>query len=369
VTLNLEGDDDGPLAPYEPADDWELPAIIATTSGTTGTPKFSIATHLQYYFRTTILPEMPRRAPQTRYLSTLPMCFSAGRGIALSYLFRGDCVVIYASLFGAKEFVEIVEKYQVTAGLVAPSVVRQLLQIAPADGLLLPSLDSLICGGGPLFADEKREVARRVTPNLFEFYGATAVGTVSVLRPNVLLQRPDSVGQPNALIEVEIVDDSGTPVPVGTVGRLRCRGPGLGDPADQEPGAEALKDGWYYPGEIGSLDEAGFLYLQGRESEVIIRGGAKIHPSEVEAALLAHPGVAEAAVIGVRAPDNDEAVVAFVTTKHPVEPGQLVAHCRSRLTPYKLPREIRVVAAMPHNVGGKIDKIELTRQYAATSKT
>src|SRR5262249_14333756 len=153
-------------------------------------------------------------------------------------------------------------------------------------------------------------------------------------------ERADSVGQPNHLIEVQIVDDDGVVLPASAVGKLRCRGPGLGDSARGNAVAEPTKDRWYYPGEIGSFDAPGFWYLQGRESEVIIRGGAKIHPGEIEAALLTHPSVAEAAVIGVRTRDNEEAVVAFVAAKLPLEPGDLIAHCRARLTPYKIPREI-----------------------------
>jgi long-chain acyl-CoA synthetase len=350
---------------YEPLEDWDAPLLISMTSGTTGEPKFAYASHLQYYFRVTILPELPRRAVQGRYLSTLPLCFSAGRGIALMHLFRGDCIVLYPALFAPHEFVETVAKHEITAGMVSPSAARQLLPLAPPAGLLLPTLDSLICGGGPLFADEKRAVVKHITPNLFEFYGATAVGTIAILRPAYVLQRPDSVGQPNALIEVQIVDEAGAPLPPSATGRLRCRGPGFGDMTRTDLSVEQLMDGWYYPGEVGSLDEDGFLYLQGRESEVVIRGGAKIHPSEVEAVLLAHPGVAEAAVVGVRLPDNEEAVVAFVTANVPLEAGALLAHCRARLTAYKIPREIRLVTSLPRNAAGKVNKLELARKFGA----
>ena len=137
--------------------------------------------------------------------------------------------------------------------------------------------------------------------------------------------------------DLEIVDESDAPLPPGTAGRLRCRGPGLGSaPSDDATRTELVRNGWHYPGEIARLDQERFLYVLGRESEVIIRAGAKIHPGEIEAVLLAHPGVAEAAVAGVRLPsDNEETIAAFVTAKSRLDLGDVLAHCRARLTSYK----------------------------------
>ena len=130
--------------------------------------------------------------------------------------------------------------------------------------------------------------------------------------------------------------------------------------------SELVRNGWHYPGEIARLDQERFLYVLGRESEVIIRAGAKIHPGEIEAVLLAHPGVAEAAVAGVRLPsDNEETIAAFVTAKSRLDLGDVLAHCRARLTSYKVPRQLRLVASMPRSIAGKVDKRALVGQFSA----
>jgi acyl-coenzyme A synthetase/AMP-(fatty) acid ligase len=112
------------------------------------------------------------------------------------------------------------------------------------------------------------------------------------------------------------------------------------------------------------VDAAGYIYLQGRTSEVIMRGGAKIFPAEIEAVLLEHPGVLEAAVLGHRGPDSEETVLAFVVTRAQLAPGELLAHCRGRLTPHKVPRRIELLPELPKNTAGKADKLALARTVA-----
>jgi len=123
--------------------------------------------------------------------------------------------------------------------------------------------------------------------------------------------------------------------------------------------AEDFRDGWCYPGELAAVDERGYIFLRGRASEVIFRGGAKIFPSEVEAVLQEHASVAEAAVVGRSLSNNEQEPVAYVVARDAVTPGELLAHCRTKLTAFKVPREIRVVADLPRNSSGKIDKLAL----------
>ncbi len=128
--------------------------------------------------------------------------------------------------------------------------------------------------------------------------------------------------------------------------------------------AEEFRGGWYYPGELGRLDAQYYLFLEGRESEVINCGGAKVHPAEIESVLQQHPQVVEAAVIGRREPDNEESIIAFVIAREPLAASALQALCRSRLTGYKVPREIHLLSELPRNTSGKIDKLELARRLA-----
>ncbi len=195
------------------------------------------------------------------------------------------------------------------------------------------------------------------------------IGGIATLSPGDLAARPDSVGQVNPLVEVQIVDSHDRPVEAGAPGRLRLRGPALGTPLAAPGGGatEEFHDGWYYPGEIAARDGHDFLFIHGRASDVIMRGGAKIHPAEIEAVLLEHTAVAEAAVIGVAAGSNEPTVAAFVVARAPVAAGLLLAHCRARLTPYKVPRDIRLVAALPKNTAGKVDRTALAAMAARPS--
>jgi acyl-coenzyme A synthetase/AMP-(fatty) acid ligase len=346
-----------------PTTDWSEPFLIAATSGSSGAPKLTQLTHLQFFFRIVASLEVMGLAGRQRYLSTLPLYYSGGRTRCLAHLLRGDCVILYPSLLGPAEYVEQASRWGVTAGYLVPSMVRQLLASAgDGDQPLLPKLVSLFSTGAPLYAEEKRQAARKLTPNFHEEYGAAEIGCLTVLRPAALASRADSVGQPHSLVEIEVVDDDDRPLPPDGVGRIRFRGPALGSPIG-EPGKEHSRDTphdrWHSPGEIGRLDELGYLYILGRTSDVIMRGGAKVYPAEVESSLLEHPEVVEAAVVGRRGADNEEEVMAFVVARRPLEAGTLIAHCRSRLTPHKVPRQIRFVPQLPRNATGKIDKTAL----------
>ena len=339
------------------AQDWHTPMAVLASSGTTGLPKFTIATHFEYHFHmVSYLEVMPPR--RHRYLSTLPLYFSAGRVACLSHLLRGDTLIIHPALSSPEEFVESLLRHRITTTFVVPSMLRQFLSIAGDHRPLLPEIDLLISGGAPLFADEKLEVVQKVTPQFCELYGTAAMGPMAALRPEEIRERPTSVGRPLSFIDVEIVNDSDGPLDPGATGHLRCRGPGLTLPITNASKVHSkdFRDGWYYPGELAAIDELGYIFLQGRASEVIFRGGAKIFPSEVEAVLQAHEGVAEAAVVGRALSNNEQEPVAYVVARHPVTPGELLAHCRTRLTAFKVPREIYIVADLPRNSSGKVDK-------------
>jgi acyl-coenzyme A synthetase/AMP-(fatty) acid ligase len=346
--------------------DWHDPFAISATSGSTGLPKFTLMTHTQYYFAIAGMFELMALSGQHRFLCTMPLYYSGGRNSCIAHLLRGDTVVLHSSLFSADEYVELVARQHITVAGIVPSMVRQLLA-AHGPEPLLPGLAKLFSTGAPLHAEEKREVARRLTPHFHERYGTAETLAISILRPSDFAERADSVGQPHSLAEIAIVDDDDRPLPAGAVGRLRYRGPGLGSPLPGQPMEANFRGGCYYPGEIARIDEAGYIFLQGRTSDVIMRNGAKVYPAEIEATLIAHPAVAEAAVLGVTGADADETVVAFVVAAAGFPTGELVAHCRARLTPHKVPREIHVVAQLPKNTAGKTDKLALAKTLSDTT--
>lgn len=348
-----------------PPTDWHDPFVVSASSGSTGAPKFTLMTHQQYHFAAAGTLELMALTGRHRFLSTLPLYYSGGRNSCMAHLLRGDCIVLAPSLLTPTEYVEMFRHQQATVGVVVPSLVRRFLR-SPRGDLSLPDTATIFCTGAPLHAEEKRAAVARLTPGFQERYGTAETLVIAASRAADFADRPDSVGQPHSLADIEVVDDDDRPLPDGAAGRLRYRGPGLASPVG--PAARAnFRGGWFYPGEIARLDELGYIFLRGRDSDVIMRHGAKIHPAEVEIALQDHPAVAEAAVIGDREDDAEEMVVAFVVTRQSVRVGELVAHCRVRLTPHKVPRRIIIVPELPRNTAGKTDKRALARLAASTS--
>jgi acyl-CoA synthetase (AMP-forming)/AMP-acid ligase II len=348
----------------------DAPLMIGLTSGTTGAVKGMLVTHRQMHARTipfnAILPPGPHR-----YLSASPLAFSAGRGYCLTHLIRGHTVLLHPPLFAADEYVESANRARATVGFVVPTILRALLALPAGTGPLLPGLQALLCAGAPTHPEEKRAALRRLTPGFHEIYGTVGTGPISVLGPLDIPEHAESAGRPHEIWKIEVVDDSDRALPRGAAGRLRVRGPGAA--MRLESGAagagEGFSEGWYYTGDIAELDDAGFLHLKGRASDVILRGGSNVYPDEVEAALAEHAAVADAAVIGRPSPQLGEEVVAVVVVRAPVTTDELIAHCRRRLSPYKLPTEIIFVAELPRTSFGKPDRKRLASSMVAGGPT
>jgi acyl-CoA synthetase (AMP-forming)/AMP-acid ligase II len=345
---------------------WQDVFTIAVSSGSTGTPKFVATTHLQYSFVVSgVLQALDLSGPH-RFLCTLPLCYVSAPNRWVSHLLRGDCVVIHPSLVSAAEYIDIACRVGATVGVLVPTVVRQLLASA-AKPPLLPAMAAVFTTGAPLSPEEKLAASRTLTPNFYDAYGTTEIGLLSLLRPRHLATHGGSVGQPHALADVQIVDVDDVPLPAGAAGRLRYRGPALGSPVAPLEGPAAphgYHDGWHYPDEIAHLDLDGFLFLHGRNSDVINRGGAKFYPIEIENTLQAHEGVGEAAVLGRRQEGADDEVVAFVVVRGAPRLGELLAHCRGHLAAHKVPQRLCLVPSLPRTPSGKIDKAALRDRLA-----
>jgi long-chain acyl-CoA synthetase len=187
-----------------------------------------------------------------------------------------------------------------------------------------------------------------------------------VLMPHHPPEKADSAGTIVFGTELRIVDEYFEDAAPGETGRICYRSAGSARSFLNEPeqSAHSFREGWFFPGDLGRVDADGFVYITGREKDMIIRGGANVYPSEIENVLLGHAGVAEAAVVGTPSNDYGEEIVAYVVLAYEVSTRELVELCRSALAPYKVPREIRVLAEMPKTAFGKIDKLALKRGVA-----
>jgi acyl-CoA synthetase (AMP-forming)/AMP-acid ligase II len=339
------------------------PLVIGLSSGTTGTPKGIPLTHGNQFARALINLVCMDLGRGHSFLCALPLCFTGARNQTFSHFLAGNTIILYPPLFTPEEFVTVVNRYEASCVRVVPTILRQLMQLPERATPMLPTVRALITGGEPMAPEEKEEVVRRVTPNVYETYAVTGASMISILGPNEIAKKTASVGRPTFLTEVEIVDDEDSPLPKGTVGRLRCRGPGVagdfygGSLAARED--EQFRDGWFYPGELAEMDDDGYLYLKGRASDLIIRGGVNIYPDEIERILLLHLSVAEAAVVGSPSREFGEEVTAFVVPRGDIAVREVMAHCRARLTAHKVPRRIIPVEALPKTAAGKVRKREL----------
>jgi acyl-coenzyme A synthetase/AMP-(fatty) acid ligase len=353
----------------EPAPGGEAPAILALSSGTTGQPKGYNMTHARYlamcqnYWEAGI-------SQGDRYLSVLPIAFASGRGMALATLFAGATVIMFPTLAAADEIVAGVAEYQATTMCLVPSLSRALLRLPMTTGQpLLPSIRLLVSIGAGLFPEEARAIRKRLTPHLVDLYGSSGGGVTTVLRSEDMDRKAGSVGRPLNGVEVDIVDDYNQPLPPRITGRLRCRAPCMaaGFYRSEGGGDEAYLDGWYYPGDFAYLDEDGYVFLQGRTSEIIIRGGINIFAPEVERAIASYPGVVEVAVLGYPVPDLGEEIAAFVMGRPGIAERDLVRHLRTELAPYKIPRLFHFLDELPRSSTGKILKSKLAESLAASS--
>jgi acyl-CoA synthetase (AMP-forming)/AMP-acid ligase II len=353
-------------APAPFADDPDLPLVLNLSSGTTGAPKAAVVTHAQYAQRIRNNIDACGPLAGIRYLSASPLYFSAGSHFCLMSLLQGGTVILYPPLFGPEEYVAAVRDHGATMAFLVPTALRWLLALPAGPGPLLPSLQVLLAAAAPLTADERRGIVARVTPNLYDMYGSAGGGNITILRPADIATHAATVGRAVGDVELQVVDGAGRPVPAGATGLVRVRGGGVSTAGFElddggDPGAEKVADGWLYTGDLGTLDAAGYLTLQGRADDVILRGGANLYPDVVEAALRRCPGVADAAVTGRPVPGADPEVVAFVvaTDGATLTEAQLLTHCRTVLPAWMLPAEVRIVGDLPRTTSGKVKRREL----------
>jgi acyl-CoA synthetase (AMP-forming)/AMP-acid ligase II len=275
--------------------------------------------------------------------------------------------------FEAVAALAVIEQYRIASSIMVPTHFARLLALATqarAD-YDVSSLRRIAHTGAPCPADVKRAMIDWLGPVIVEAYGATEVGSVTVIESADWLSHPGSVGRAVPPFEVSIRDENGRELPAGAEGLVCVRNSRDGGPRylhdPEKTDASFVADGHFVMGEIGLLDADGYLYLTDRASDLVVSGGVNIYPAEAEAVLAAHPDVRDVAVIGVPEPDLGEELMALVVRGDPTLAAEdLMAWCRDRLTHYKCPRSVRFVPGLPRTAMGKLSKRELRAQYAAT---
>ncbi|CAO3428199.1 fatty acyl-CoA synthetase [Azospirillum doebereinerae] len=344
-------------------------AQLLYTSGTTAAPKGAMMTHGALLAEYHSAIHDCRIDGGDRALAALPLYHSAQMHVFLmpSLMVGASTLLIQAPVL--KRCLELIEAERVTAFFAPPTVWVGLLRHPDFDAHDLGSLEKLYYGASIMPVPVLQELRQRL-PNAkpFNCYGQSEIGPLAtVLAPEEHEARPASAGRPILNVETRVVDSDMNDVPPGQQGEIVHRSPQLmvgywGKPRETE---EAFHGGWFHSGDVGTLDEDGFLFVVDRIKDVINTGGVVVASREVEEALYTHPAVAEVAVVALPDPKWIEAVTAFVVLRsgQSATAEELVAHSRQHLAPFKLPKAIHFVEALPRNTAGKLLKRELRRSF------
>jgi long-chain acyl-CoA synthetase len=261
----------------------------------------------------------------------------------------------------------------------APTIVKRLVEHAESSGEPCDGFKTIVYGGAPMYATDIGRALRVMGPRFVQIYGQGETPMVGTALSRAHLadaahprhaQRMASVGVAQTPVQVRVTDGDGQELPVGEVGEVVIRGDTVMAGYWRNPQATvaAIRDGWLWTGDMGSLDDDGFLTLKDRSKDLIISGGSNIYPREVEEVLLTAPGVAEVAVVGAHDPEWGEVVVAFVVPRpgSTLSVSALDAHCLAHIARFKRPKRYEIVIDLPKNNYGKVLKTALRERLGAT---
>jgi len=345
-------------------------AFLIYTSGTTGRPKGVMLSHGGQVQSARISALEGQVRPTDRFALVMPLYHIGARNLWLMNSVFG-CPIVLHRAFRPHEFMTSVREHAATATLLAPTMLSDLLD-AGGSRASLPSLQKIIYSAAPMPERLLRRAIEAFGPIFTQVYGMTESGGPGctlhahqhvVEGPPEVVRRLRSAGQPMIGCEVETRRPDGSPCAIGEPGEIVIRSDALmtGYWRNESATRETLRGGFLHTGDIGEVDAHGFVYVVDRLKEMIVSGGENIYSREVENALMGHPGVLEAAVVGAPDPRWGEAVVAFVVKQpgHDVTSESIIEHCRQTIAAYKRPREVRFIEALPKLPNGKVEKFKL----------
>jgi fatty-acyl-CoA synthase len=349
-----------------PRVDFSSPLLVGYTSGTTGRPKGAVLRQEALLWNGVMSQHMHDMSAADHVLTVLPMFHVGGLNIQTTPALHLGATVTLHPRFAADATLAAIENDRPTLIVLVPSTVQALIEHPRWARTDLSSLRALTTGSTQVPQNLIDAVSARGVPVL-QVYGSTETSPVAVYtRLGGDLTRPGSTGLPGLVCEARIVDRAGQPLPAGVAGEVAVRGPNVLFEywGNAEATAEALRDGWYHTGDIGTCDADGYFTIHDRIKNMIISGGENIYPAEIERVLLAHPGVAEAAVVGRADPKWQEVPVAFVVRRAAasLDAAALKEFLGAELARFKVPREFVFVAALPRNAMGKVQHYRLKEQ-------
>jgi long-chain acyl-CoA synthetase len=342
-------------------------AVILYTSGTTGQPKGAELTHSNMMMNARLADTMFEHRDHDVTLITLPLFHSFGQTVQMNMGFYKRMTLTLLPRFDPGAALGIMERDNVTFFAGVPTMYWAMLNYPDADRFDLEKIaDNMrlaVSGGSAMPVEVMKAFNERFSVKILEGYGLSETSPVASFNRTNKPAKPGSVGLPVWGVSIRIVDVDGKDLAAGEMGEILIKGHNVmkGYYKRPEATAEALVDGWFYTGDIGTFDEDGYVYITDRVKDMIIRGGFNVYPREIEEVLMGHPDVSLAAVIGVPHDSHGEEIKAFVILKEGAETDtdEIMGWCKENMAAYKYPRIVEVRADLPMTATGKILKREL----------
>ncbi len=341
-------------------------ALLIYTAGTTGKPKGVMLSHGNLYHHSIAAYDLWDKEPR-RQLSCLPLAHMFGvTSMLISLLNRHPgSILVLMPWFNPEEIFRLIEKYKISGMGGVPTMFWILLNDPSIEKYDLSSMDQFVAGAAPVPDELQKDCKDRLDIDLLEAYGLSESCSAIACTHHDKIRKPGSAGTPIGKAVIRIFDDEDNELPPGVAGEIVVGGPIVMKGYYRRPtdNYETLRGGLLHTGDMGYLDDDGYLFLTDRKKDMIIKGGENIYPSEVENIILKHPHVLEAAVIGIKDSKYGENVMAFVVTK----PGfdlteeEIITHSQENYTKFKCPAKVRFIDNLPKSLVGKILKKELRK--------
>ena len=368
-TLLASGSRDG--SPERPSPDHLMHLIY--TSGTTGRPKGVMRTHRAEICVAQLMATEIGVLVSDRMQLVMPVFHVGSRFLQLGAHLRGATVIFHYA-FDPAEIVRTIAREKVTITHLAPTLVHAVMDVPGIEDSDLSPLHTICYAAAPMPVPLLRRGLKLFGPVFLQLYGMTEGGGTTLHKRQHLpdgtpeqVKRLGSIGQAAPNVDVRIVDENGNPVANGTPGEIVTRTDThmAGYWNNSAATISALRNGWYFTGDLGVMDDQGFVYLVDRKKDMIISGGENIYSREVEEALASHPAVKDCAVIGVKDEYWGETVRAIVVRSAEISEEALIAHCRTQIASYKKPKSVLFVDELPRLPSGKINKVTLRKSHGA----
>jgi bile acid-coenzyme A ligase len=304
-----------------------------------------------------------------RYLTTSPLYHVNGFAYAYNPLLQ-DSSIVLMERFDAARAVDLIERYHVTYTVMVPTMLLRVARLEDVRSRDFSSIERIVYGGASIPEWVVRAWFELVPPERFAFtYGGSEGHGLVMTTGDQWLEHPGTVGKP-LLGEAKILDEDGNEVPTGEIGEIFLRGGATGPSFRYigQPTPDAAPGGFGSFGDMGYVDEDGFIYIADRRRDMIVSGGANVYPAEIEAVLTEHAGVLDVVVVGLPDPEWGHRVHAIVEAADPAHAptaDELRAHCKARLTSYKVPKSFEIIERIPRSAAGKVNRSALVDERAS----